>query len=338
MKIIWKKAVAAVLLGAALTAAASGAAVIWGPLKEFMNCPIGEMLSGVISARADVLWEPDDPYYMKRWENEDMKDEFVLNNRNYFVNGSQGYIYVAEDPESQRVTDALENGTLVFVSFTYTDRGQEWGVIQYQRDSEGKVTPNYGYRDEGEEGQIRTGWILMEDVSLVYDSTAFMEEYAEEIETVTENPELTLKEGEELLYWTYPGSGFLYGKTSYVDNGLQTDASYTDEDGRIWGHISYYMGTRDVWICVSDPTALDLPVHAGKIEELTPPAAPPEKLPETIDGGERADGNLLLPAVLGLIILAVGSSGGIIWYLYRKKKTEESIQIEKEEKNEENDI
>ncbi len=323
MKKIWKKAAAALTLGTALAVLALGAAVIPGPLRNFMNEPIGKMVSGLLSARADLIWEPEDPFYMeKSWE-EDKRDEFVHLDRNYFVNQEQGYLYVVDDPENQNITDALENGTLVYISFTYLDgEGTDWGVIQYQRTSDGDVTPNYGNPGE-DEPEVRTGWIRMEDVSLVYDSKAFMQEYAGELELASGQENVSLEKGEEVQCWTYPGSGSISGTIPNVDDKFHVDYLYTDQDGREWGHIVYYYGVRDVWVCLTDPAATNLPVHAGKTDELLPLKTPPEKLPATMAealGKEGpASGLSIWLTVLGLVALSVGASGGIIWYFHLHK-------------------
>lgn len=326
MRKMWRKAGAACALGATLAVLALGAAVIPGPLRNFMNEPIGKIVSGLFPAQADVIWEPEDPFYMEKSWDEDRRDEFVHQDRNYFVNQEQGYLYVVDDPENQNITDGLENGTLVYVSFTYTDSdGVNWGVIQYQRTADGDVTPNYGA--PGEDGaEVMTGWIRMEDVSLVYDSEAFMEEHRDELELASGQEKVNLEEGEEMQCWTYPGSGSTSGTIPSVDDNLHVDYLYTDQDGREWGHIVYYYGVRDVWISLTDPTATDLPVHAGKTDEILPLKTLPQELPATMAealGEENAASGLSLwLTVLGLVALSVGASGAIIWYFHLHKTGE----------------
>lgn len=329
MKAFWKKAAAAAGLALALTVALSAAAVVSGPLKPFMNAPLAELFSGVITARADVIWEPEDPFYTtERWEKE-RRDDFVLNGRSYFANGEEGYIYVTENPENQTVTDALQNGTVVFVSFTYeTDDGTQWGVIQYERGQDGQVTPNYGGNDP--EAEVFTGWIRMEDIALIYDSTAFREDHAEELVPAdgTETVEL---EGEgDMNYWTYPGSGVVSGTTSYVDDKLKFQDIYTDEDGLEWGYVNYYYGQKDSWVCLSDPTSISLPVRSVVPENVIAPKEIPEDLPTTLeaslgeaaespsspDGHEASETNVTL--VLLLVVLAIAASGAVIRIVYRK--------------------
>ena len=110
------------------------------------------------TVQADVIWEPDDEFYQEeRWEMGE-KDEFELHNRSYFANGKSGYIYVADNPEEETVTDALENGSVLFVSFTYENsHGEEWGVIQYRIGENGEVTPDYRRHLRGWQCQNRMG-------------------------------------------------------------------------------------------------------------------------------------------------------------------------------------
>ena len=304
MKTVWSKAAAVVF-------AAAAAAVLPGSFK----------------AQADVIWEPDDPFYMeKSWE-EDRGDEFVHEDRNYFANQPQGYLYVVDNPEDQTIVDALENGTMAYVSFTYLDEsGKEWGVIQYQREETGEVTPNYS-ANWAEGASVMTGWIRMEDVSLVYDSRAFMEEHQDEIRPASGKEKVSLGAGEEVQYWSYPGSGSIVTSSSYMDDKFHADYVYADPDGREWAHISYYYSIRDVWVCLTDPAAVDLPVHEGQTDELLPLKTPPKELPATMaeafgDGAASSRLPVWL-TVFGLAALSIGASAGIIRHFHLQKQEEE---------------
>ncbi len=55
-----------------------------------------------------------------------------------------------------------------------------------------------------------------------------------------------------VIMWAYPGQKsdavFDYGDvTDYVSK------TYTDENGLVWGYVVYYMGMRQVWVCLTDP-------------------------------------------------------------------------------------
>ena len=284
------------------------------------------------TARADVIWEPDDPFYTEKCMGEAGRNEFVLNERNYFTNGKLGYLYVTDDPEKETIADALENGVRVFVSFTYVNgEGEEWGVIQYERGEDGQISPSYRY---GEDDSVKTGWSRMEELSLIYDSEEFKKDHQGEIKNNDGTVEIQLEPGEELQYWSYPGSGNIIGNAPDGDKPAIAEI-YTDEDGEQWGYVNYHYGIRDVWVCITRPSAVDLPVRAPSPQEQVAPAEIPQNLPETMDDalGEkhvgkegttrpRASTPAVIMTVIGLVALAAGSSIGIIAFIYKKKREE----------------
>lgn len=293
--------------------------------------------SGAFSARAGVIWEPNDPFYTKKTIEEASWDEFVLNNRNYFTNGKLGYLYVIDDPEKETIVDALENGVRVFVSFTYVNReGEEWGVIQYEQGDDGQIVPSYRY---AEDDSIKTGWIRMEELSLIYDSEEFKKDHEGEIRDNDGSVEIQLEPGEELQYWSYPGSGNIIENTPDADKPTIAQI-YTDEDGEQWGYVNYHYGIRDAWVCITRPSAVDLPVRVPSPQEQVAPAEIPQNLPETMDDalGEKHVGKegstrpqastpAVIMTVIGLVVLAAASSAGIIAFIYKKKKEEEGEEL-----------
>ena len=289
------------------------------------------LIQGTAAVRADVIWEPDDEFYQEeRWEM-GKEDEFELNNRSYFANGKSGYIYVTDNPEEEKITDALENGSVLFVSFTYENsHGEDWGVIQYRREENGEVTPDYG--GDPEDSSIKTGWVLMNELSLVYDSEEFKKEHQEEIKENTEEIHLSPDGEQEVQFWSYPGSGDIIGSSSYEIGKMTFSEIYEAPDGEQWGYAAYHYGMKDFWVCISRPYAVDLPVTAPDPEEIIAPSKAPDPLPETMDTtgsgihekkqttGSKA---AMTAAVLGLVVVAVASSVGIIVFI-RKKREEEN--------------
>lgn len=303
MKKLWKKTVAALVFAAVLA-------------------------QGMMTAQADVIWEPDDEFYQtERWEKR-REDDFVLHDRNYFANGKSGYIYVANNPEEEKITDALENGTVLFVSFTYENsHGEEWGVIQYQRDENGEAAPAYGAETE----QIKTGWVLMDELSLVYDSRQFKEDHKDEIKENTEEIVITPEAGKEVQFWSYPGSGNIVGSSSYEIGKMGFQELYEDADGEQWGYVGYHYGMKDFWVCISKPYAVELPVTAPAPEEIIAPSKAPEPLPDTMDATgsgvhEKTDKKgsqaVMTAAVIALVLAAIGCSAGIILFIRRKREEE----------------
>lgn len=310
------------------------------PGKKMAACLFlaAALASGTATARADVIWEPNDPFYTAKYMEEVSRDEFALNNRTYFTNGKLGYIYVTDDPEKETIVDALENGIRVFVSFTYVNsEGEEWGVIQYERGEDGQIAPSYRY---AEDDSVKTGWIRMEELSLIYDSEEFKKDHEGEIRDNDGTAEIRLEPGEELQYWSYPGSGTIIESTPDTDK-LTIEQVYTDEDGEQWGYVNYYYGIRDVWVCITRPSAVDLPVRAPSPKEQVAPAEIPENLPKTMDDalGEKHAGkkgtnrpqastSAVVMTVVGLVALAAASSAGIIAFIYKKKREEADEESE----------
>lgn len=192
---------------------------------------------------ADIIYEPNDSFYHSNYEK--MKHL----GREYRANGADGTITVYKEPPSMEKVTTFENGTIFFVSYTYTSiLGTKWGVIEYSNDTDSKV--NIFNR--------KSGWVKMDDLSLVYDDISFHEDYQNEFNNYN-NEFDTIKDTENLILWTYPGSGVIKSIFNIVPNSLpEFSHTYTDENNRVWGQINYYMGI-DGWFCFSAPLDENLP-------------------------------------------------------------------------------
>lgn len=181
-----------------------------------------------LSARADVIWEPEDSFY------EEHSSECTHVNRQYITNGPDGVVILYKSPESAKEVATWENGRRVYISFTYEDaRGIVWGI------------------SEGEQ----TGWMPMEYMKVVYDSISFAEDYGDQI--VSQTGSLDEQYGDETVhFWKYPGAeSFDSMDLKGWDYMPEYRSVYTDETGHSWGYIGYYYGYRSVWICLDAPTA-----------------------------------------------------------------------------------
>ncbi len=184
-------------------------------------------MSCVLSVRADVIWEPQDSFYEKH------ASECTYVNRWFTANGPDGKVILYQSPEMPIETGVWENGRQVYIAFVYTDsEGLEWGIY----DNDAKLS----------------GWVPMAYMEAVYDSLSFQQEHSGEI--TEQSGELECKKGEEICLWKYPGSeDFQTFQTQEYPPSYQ--GVYEDAEGRRWGHVGYYFGIKDKWVCIDRPGA-----------------------------------------------------------------------------------
>lgn len=232
-------------------------------------------LSLAVPASADLIWEPDDDFYSKHWQ----ECEYV--NRSYQLAGYGGTVTVSTAPGGMSKA-TLDNGLQGIVQFTWEDGGVQWGYLCWV------------------DGSDAEGWTPMDDLSLVYDCRQFMEDHAAEITRGT--PEGT--DFHEAVLYEYPnGTSYpapLKEDTQYQPFRETFTALFTDENGLRWGYLGYYMGRRDKWVCLDAPMNPDLnsgvvPVSPSPAQlrgSVTVPAGPPLLLATA------------LPAALVLLVAA----------------------------------
>lgn len=227
----------------------------WICLLGMMTC----FLLCTISVRADVIWEPQDDFYEKH------SSDCTRVNRQFIADGPDGVVILYESPESPKEVATWENGYQTWISFAYED---EQGIV-------------WGFPYELEE---KSGWVPMEYMKVVYDSISFMEEHRSQIENQDGFLDESYKD-DTIYYWKYPGSDD-GGSINMQNWDYMPDYSsvYTDEEGRSWGYVGYFVGYRGVWICLDNPTA--------DYEELYPNGGPQigvkddEEIKEETQSGE----------------------------------------------------
>ncbi len=249
-----------------------------------------------LPAYADVLWEPENSFYEKHHED----CEYL--GRRYMVNSPDGFITVWDAPDGSRVLGQFENGSKLWVYWLY----ENWGVI--------------GHRDGDKPIE---GWVDMNSMVLLYDHTAFAEDYADQIRPY--NGEFADYDGEDKIFnfYEYPGAPeichWMQATTKFVPDltGIYEDGQsiiqsvFVDENGLTWGYIGYYGGQLNAWFCLDDPDGIndenqiDFPLREVSYENLHPakePVMPTEAyLPYGLVGG----------------IVAV--TGGVLAILAKKK-------------------
>lgn len=111
----------------------------------------------------------------------------------------------------------------------------------------------------------------MGQLKLAYDYLAFAKDHESEFYAYSDSYEM-LKDIENVILWTYPGSGEIAkifdgkigeNKTANDQWHFQNNLAYRDGEGREWifgGRWSYEEDRtgENIWICVSDPQNRDI--------------------------------------------------------------------------------
>lgn len=230
----------------------------------------------IIPAAADLIFEPDDNFYNSH------SNECEYGPRQYIANGEDGYAIVYKSPVNNKRITSVKNQKVVSISWYYTDaKGQSWGLI------------------EG------SGWVNLSQFVVKYDTLSFYEDYNSEFKPF--KGKLNDYEiDDNTLVWDYPGAEAAYSKLYDVDDTLEFLYTYTDKYGRLWGYIRYFKGTRDCWVCLSDPKNPNLPAMEINDDNLVEPADAKNGLP---------------PIAIALILVAavIAVTAVLIPLLFKKK-------------------
>lgn len=255
------------------------------------------LVSIPLQARADVIYEPWDSFY------EEHREECVYHARSYTANGPNGNVTAYESPESDWKEKVLENGTTLWISYTYVDgRGIEWGCFESWEDD-------------------IIGWVPMNYLELIYDGISFEEEYGSSFENVSgalDGAELT---GQTVYFWKYPGSSDCYEIKLESEYRPEYHTLYTDADGTVWGRCDYYMGIRDCWIDLNDPT-LDHTKAVAPLPDETEGPAIPDTMPENSEPVEEIvpQSNSGIKLIVIAAVAAIVVITAVLLYLLKKKK------------------
>lgn len=256
--------------------------------------------------KADIIWEPDDNFYY------DHASECTYVNRVYTANGPDGIVIIYKSPESPRVITRLENGSNTYISYTYeAPDGILWGI----------------YEDSDHN---QTGWMPMDYMVVVYDSISFAEEFEHDI--VKQDGSLDDSyQGKEIYLWKYPGAESCYqmGPNEYLPS---YSSVFVDEEGRSWGNVGYYLGMKNVWVCIDQPTAdFDMlypdgapqrgntPSDLGKPITAESTSAPEQTVSET-DQAERIvpkQNSTIVVITIILVLVLVLTTAGLLVILKR---------------------
>ena len=270
-----------------------------------------------ITVSADVIPEPSNSFYTRNSSN------CVPLQRSFYANGADGCVSLRAEPGSASEVAVFENGSELFIMFTYNKRGVIWGVTEVFETRQ-------------------SGWIPMDDLLLVYDYISFEEDYHDELYVFSGTYEV-LAAITDLIFWTWPGSGEIdrilearwRNSPEHEIAFLEGEKpAYKDAEGREWVFIPYLFGRTNAWICLDDPLNMDIPAfhpapepvfrQSGDVQRdlsggLSGEAHPVQ--PQWQPGKEHLEqpGGLALPLMAIILVVALAVATAVLIWLFWKK-------------------
>ena len=247
-----------------------------------------------LAAGADLIPEPDNDFYRRHFSG------CTPLQRSFYANGRSGSVSLRAEPGAKNEGMVFENGTELFIMYTYNNGGEIWGVTEIWETGE-------------------NGWLPMVDLLLVYDHISFAEDHLDEFYTYSGVYE-ALKTIPDLIFWTWPGSGEI---DSILESKWRSNSeheaiflagdkpAYKGADGLEWVFIPYLFGRRDAWICLGDPMNMDIP------------ASNPAPEPELWQPGEahlEPAGGLPLPMLAIILVVCVAAATAVLIRVFWKKE------------------
>ncbi len=250
----------------------------------------------VLPVKADLIWEPyEDEFYMAHRE----EREYV--NRVYSADGPDNKVIVYKSPENPTVVETWENGFTARIYHIWTDEsGNVWGLY------------NNWETDE-------TGWVPMAYMDVVYDYICFEEEFGESI--VEETVQIPGEYVKQTIYcWSYPGA------ETYLEINMpeseedmpQCSKTFVDEEGRKWGYIGYFRGTRNKWVCLDNPVADATALYPNGLPERGAQMSSENTFSEYKRIAPPTDGGTI-GLIVCLVLGVCGATGGALIGLKRRK-------------------
>ena len=256
-----------------------------------------------IPAAADLVILPDNNFYKSH------RSECVSEDRAYYANGLEGYVFAHTSPESND-GKPLRNGTVFYVSNIYQDR---WGLVAYNTrtmDRQNMSESNRAY-----------GWVDLNEMVADYDDVSFAADHAAEI--VETNLELDTGLFGSAACYKYPGSGIVVDRPEigWIRRNLtEFTAQFVDPAGRTWAYAPKSYNHRDAWwICIDAPNDASLPPDencveivrhgeapklgaVGKVIELNPEAD--EATLRSVARAHSGAGPYVIACATGMVIVA----------------------------------
>lgn len=186
---------------------------------------------GVLSASADVIWEPyGDSFY------EEHRDEMQYDNR--FYRATADLVQYKQPNGKIEKEAAILADELFNVQYLYEDEnGILWGNCYLP-------------------GVSDSAWIKLVGCVRPYDRTDFTNDYSEQFEAIEVQPDISFY-AEEVPMYDYPGAAnSLYNMIVEEDSEYLPEYAhtYTDETGNVWGEIMYFRGMNG-WVLLEGDIA-----------------------------------------------------------------------------------
>ena len=249
------------------------------------------------AAHADVIWEPEDDFYLLH------ANECDYVNRVFYTNGESGYLEIFKEPGGRSLGFA-ENGYLFHVQFSYVLGKETWGYVEFFQDG--------GFLLPRTEGSYQGGWARLEDMVLKFDAESFDMLHAGEYRNYTGD----YSELSNVMLWTFPNSGEPLSSTPVeTDENFKIEHVYTDLEGHPWGYLGYFYGWRNAWVSLDRPTDSDIAAKDVPIIEFYAPE--PDFVPKA------ARNELSTGIILGVSAVVLLSA---LLLAFRKKRLTENAK------------
>jgi len=255
------------------------------------------LLMPAFIAYADVIVEPENDFYNRN------RNDIVLLERSFMVNSPTGSTSIKTAPGARREIAEVENGEIIYVSSSCLFNGEFWGLTTVFLESGQGWTPH--------------GWVIMDDLLVLYDYVAFAEEHFDEFYAYQGDYEELKKTGAAIV-WPWPGAQAPLWTIEQLDSdNFRVLYAYTDDAGREWGFVMYLFGSRNFWVCLSDPMNPDIPAFN--------PAPPPmEWVSDTPHTDIRDDRSGIPVRIIVMVASVVLGTLVLIKVFWKPNKVEEN--------------
>ena len=236
---------------------------------------------------ADVIIEPENEFY------EQHSSEIIYLGRSFTANGTNGFAFVREAPGSSGTIAKLQNGENTYMQYSCLYDGDYWGYTMELQ-----------------------GWIQIDQLLVLYDYVAFEEEHFDEL-YLYDGDYGAIKETRSAIAWPWPGADAPLWTIEDIDTEhFCITYAYTDEQGREWGFVTYFTGSNNIWVCLSEPLNRDIPV-------FNPAPEPTKWFTETVHTEINASEDSMLWLIVVLVVVLVVGTAVLIRVFWKPSKSEQ---------------